>query len=554
VNRTAFLCGVTAAAVLASAAPAAAQTFTATNLENSGAGSLRAAVEAANAAPGADTVGFAAGLSGTIHLSGSGLSIKESVAIEGPGAAQLTVEQTSKEHRVIKIEEPAASGQVKLSGLHLTGGRIKGEGGDVYDDATNAALTIEGCLIADGNTEGTGYGGGVSANAAPLVVRDSTFAEDQAVSGGAIWGGGDHGQTVTIEGSTFAGDTAEEVAGAVLIEAEESGLEQIVDSTFVGDRSEGRAGAVYISAGEGAAALIADSTFTGNQSVEEGGALDLEGGDLAETVEDSTIAGNQVTGSGKQGGGISFGDIGRLVDTIVAGNSAAAGPDLRGKALASFDLIGNPAGAELAELVPGSDLLGVDPQLGPLAANGGPTETMALPPTSPAVNKGGGALAVDQRGDARPVIYPGVALSGAPGANGADIGAYELAAPPASAATPPPSGTNPPPLTKGRSSRPPRIRVSCPASTKPTGCRFSLQVFSTKPHPGKGKRADAMRPVAESLVTTANLRPGKSAEPTLTPKPKFAGKLDAARSLLVRETATIGGKRSVSYRRMKVVG
>ena len=150
----------------------------------------------------------------------------------------------------------------------------------------------------------------------------------------------------------------------------------------------------------------------------------------------------------------------------------------------------------------------------------------------------------------------GALQNAAAGANGADIGAYELAAPPAPPTPPPvPPGTNPPPTPK-KKPRPPRVRISCPKSAVPTGCHFALQVFSSKPHRGKGKgrRAHRAKPVAESLVATANLRPGKSAEPTLTPKPKFAARLDAAKSLLIREAATIGGKRTVSYRRIKVVG
>src|SRR6202000_2962068 len=101
-----------------------------------------------------------------------------------------------------------------------------------------------------------------------------------------------------------------------------------------------------------------------------------------------------------------------------------------------------------AETVPGSDIFGVDPKLGPLADNGGPTETMLPARASPVVNKGAGAATTDQRGDPRPVIYTGVALSSAPGANGADIGAVELASPPAS---PPPSAagqTAPPPAPR----------------------------------------------------------------------------------------------------------
>jgi hypothetical protein len=75
-------------------------------------------------------------------------------------------------------------------------------------------------------------------------------------------------------------------------------------------------------------------------------------------------------------------------------------------------------------------MISFDPQLGPLQNNGGPTETMAIPATSPAVNRGSSGLGADQRGQPRPVLYPGVPISAAPGANGADIGAYELQAPP----------------------------------------------------------------------------------------------------------------------------
>jgi hypothetical protein len=524
-------------AALAAPALAQAQTFTVTNTENSGTGSLRAAVEAANGALGADTIGFAAGVTGAIHLSGTGLSIKESVAIEGPGAGQVTVEQTSKGHRVFKVDELAAPGAVKLSGLHVAGGRAEG-GNDVDNNDSKATLTIEGCLLTNGKDEGSGDGGAISSEGAPLIVRDSTFAENEAVSGGAILAGGDHGETATIEGSTFTGNVSEQVAGAVLVEVQEPGLSQIAGSAFAGNRTEGRGGAVYLFTGDGASARIANSTFTANQSKEEGGALDLEGEGLSQTVEDSTIAGNHVIGAGKEGGGIEQSAVQRLVDTIVAGNSAAGGsPDFHGKALASFDLIGNPAGAELTELAPGSDLLGVDPQLSPLANNGGSTQTMALAPTSPAVNKGGGTLASDQRGDTRPIDYPDVAFSAAVGANGADIGAYELSSPPVA------------PTAKARHLI--RFRIRCPKGARPGGCRFAVQAVTARPRRVKGKLHP---PKPESAVARVKLGPGKSALLILTPKPKFAARLEAVTKLLVREVETAGGRTHTSYRRLKVVG
>src|SRR5262249_55471249 len=66
-------------------------TFTVLNLADSGAGSLRQAVLAANATPGADTIAFAAGLSGTVTLSSGEMSLTDGLTIGGPGASQLTV-------------------------------------------------------------------------------------------------------------------------------------------------------------------------------------------------------------------------------------------------------------------------------------------------------------------------------------------------------------------------------------------------------------------------------------------------------------------------------
>ena len=101
----------------------------------------------------------------------------------------------------------------------------------------------------------------------------------------------------------------------------------------------------------------------------------------------------------------------RLENTIVAGNSAdAGGADLDGPIDAAFDIVGNPSGATLTETVPGSDLISVNPQLGPLGDNGGPTQTMAITATSPAVNRGAGVLATDQRGAGPPRRLPGRAV------------------------------------------------------------------------------------------------------------------------------------------------
>jgi parallel beta helix pectate lyase-like protein len=552
--RVAGILAVIAAVLLASAASAQAQTYTVTNLTDSGVagdGSLRGEVKAANSNPGADTITFAAGLSGTITISGSGLVVQGPTAIEGPGPTAMTVRQISGGHRVIqvKLTEPGA---VSISGLALAGGETTGPGGDLeYDGEGEAAtLTLADCLITEGSA--ADYGGGIASFGAPLTLRGSVVSENEADSGGGIWAGGD-GTPFTIEGSTIADNESSTVAGGLNGEVEGGGHDSIVRSTISGNHSGGAGGGAYLSMGTGTSLTIADSTLTENVADGAGGGLEVSpaGEFQAATIEDSTIARNHAGGLlGEAGGVQTFGFTPQvLLDSIVAENTGGEA-DIYGPWAAAFSLIGDLADPRVTESVPGSDLVGVDPRLGPLAANGGPSETMAPAANSPVVNKGGGALTTDQRGDPRPVIYPGVGLSAAPGANGADIGAVELQAPPTSPAPPSP----PPPAT----SRPraPRVRVNCPKSAGAGGCRFALQVYSSKPHRShrKGKQARAGKPVAESAVARVKVKAGKSALVTLRPKPKFATKLEAAKSLLVREVETIAGATHTSYPRLKVVG
>src|SRR5262245_7519191 len=66
-------------------------TFTVLNLADSGVGSLRRAVLAANAAPGADAIAFAAGVHGTLSLTSGELVVTDDLTITGPGVGRLTV-------------------------------------------------------------------------------------------------------------------------------------------------------------------------------------------------------------------------------------------------------------------------------------------------------------------------------------------------------------------------------------------------------------------------------------------------------------------------------
>jgi hypothetical protein len=138
-----------------------------------------------------------------------------------------------------------------------------------------------------------------------------------------------------------------------------------------------------------------------------------------------------------------------------------------------------------------------------------------------------------------------------------DIGAYQ--SPPGECAPPPspPVGGSPPPAPAPvPSSTGPRVRVSCPKSAKPGGCRFAVQAVSAKPRleKGKGGRRHLVPPQPESAIARVKLGAGKAVLVTLAPKPKYATKLAAAHQILVREVETIGGATDTSYPRLKVVG
>jgi IPTL-CTERM motif len=117
-----------------------------------------------------------------------------------------------------------------------------------------------------------------------------------------------------------------------------------------------------------------------------------------------TVGSNVATGSG--GGVFQGGGTLNLVNGIIAGNIADLAPNDfasgGGSLNASFDLFQVASGGPVNGV--GNVLVSANPQLGPLGNNGGPTQTEAIPTSSPAHDAGNSAAcpALDQRGDPRP--------------------------------------------------------------------------------------------------------------------------------------------------------
>ena len=187
--------------------------------------------------------------------------------------------------------------------------------------------------------------------------------------------------------------------------------------------SGGVGGAIY----NAGTTTVRNSTFSGNTASVGGAIYSFPPFVFPSmlTLVNCTVSGNSSTGSG--GGIASYSSTVQVLNTIVAGNTAAGqGPDVFSES-GGFHPI-TSLGHNLIGVVDGgssgwvaSDLTGtvaapLDPRLGPLADNGGPTQTMALLPGSPAI------AAAD------PVGEPPTDQRGVPRGSPPSIGAYEYVA------------------------------------------------------------------------------------------------------------------------------
>lgn len=307
----------------------------------------------------------------------------------------------------------------------LSGGG-SGAGGAIFFDfgggpntlnlnVANSAFTGNRAGGGSPATSGTGgaiqIGSGGSSNSLSLSVTDTTLSGNRAGGDGAIGAGGGvfvdvggAGNTVglTVNGSTFSSNSAGGSGGG------------------------GTGGAIHFGAGVTSTLTLsaANSTISGNTAgggagTGSGGGIFFTGGIAGSSgrLTNVTVAGNTASGGIGTGGGLNAGANTTLVNTIIAGNTAAAGTNCFGPPTSGGH---NLESADTCGLTAAGDLKNTDPQLDPLANNGGPTQTQALRKGSPAIDAGdnNGCPATDQRGGSRPQPPGGTC----------DIGAFEFGA------------------------------------------------------------------------------------------------------------------------------
>ncbi len=285
--------------------------FTVTNLSDAPVanpgdlpGSLRQAIYDADHTPGADTIQFASGLSGTIDLTAGELPVTGVLSIQGPGAATLTIDAQNNS-RIFDVNDgnSAKNVAVEIQGLTLTGGNASGStfpvsyGGAIFSYEN---LTVRNCVISGNHADSSGGGIFVNSdNGGTTTIQNSTISGNTAASGGGIVASTSYYGAVTIEDSTISGNAATSgQGGGVIASANPYGAVTLQNCTVTGNTATGDAGGIGVQSYYGSTVNIRNSTITGNTADStaggsgSGGGLNVLNGAGAVAVTSCIIAAN----------------------------------------------------------------------------------------------------------------------------------------------------------------------------------------------------------------------------------------------------------------------
>jgi hypothetical protein len=289
--------------------------FIVVNTNDSGAGSLRDAVNQANVAPGHDRIEF--NLPGCpcaiVLLSDLSVTGSEPLTVAGLGSNLLTLSGNFN-NRIFST----STAPLHISGLTLANGKpAAGSGGAV----NSVALTLQNVIVSDSQAES---GGGVAVNG-PLVMTDTTFLRNTAsMDGGGAYVNG----TAVINGGSFVNNRTTQIktygGGGGLIAFN---VTTITNTQFISNTTPAWGGGAYL------------ANFTANTVNHLSGAIfndntsDWGGGGLFQwfsaIISSTTFTGNA---SGTNGGGAYAGYAGNYAITLnggrIEGNSAAIGGGL----------------------------------------------------------------------------------------------------------------------------------------------------------------------------------------------------------------------------------
>lgn len=444
-----------ALALCASAAPIQAAEFLVTQAADSGAGSLRAAVEAANLQPGPHEIRFAEGFpqGGMVMLQGPLPAVTQSLQIRGNGRAPVIsgggihsifrvangrdLALFDLELRDGRVQDLVGSGFVGgacieqgfntgTSALHLERVRVSGcvargaevEGGAILWRARNGEVRIIESDILDNLAEALApegiYNGGALATSSALSIIDSTFERNEARAqpggggfGGAVQAGVAGDQQILIRGSRFrdnaaASDGGYGFGGAVSLFCSSDNCSARIESSYFRDNEAIDGGAIYIGSSNGVSPRhsLENLTLLSNRAQLSGGAVLVQRGALS--LNHITSIG----GSAGQGGhlALEFVQLDSLLNSVF-GDTQGGPCALEGLQGAGPRLVGNvftqecrPLSDTGAQLVPSLGLIGLSEvqRVGVLIFDPGAA------PIDGGSQDAADCAAVDARGNSRP--------------------------------------------------------------------------------------------------------------------------------------------------------
>lgn len=296
-----------------------AATLTVTNLNDSGAGSLRQAVLDATAG---DTIVFQAGLTGTIVLSAA-VPIDKDIILDGPGASVVSIsgnnaDQIFQVHPTVTFEIRDLTLKEAYGSNYFgedVGGAINNKGnltvsGSIFIDNNACILQpgFRGGLTCDTATEG--YGGGIANFGPSLTVTTSQFNNGKGRVGGAIYS---NPQVINISDTSFANNQTASAGGALFIEAPNypydiEGKQLTLTNVQFTSNTSFQGGAAYLRL----PTVMTNTSFTGNSATQYfGGGAYIAG---RATISNSTFSQNT---SLKNGAGLAYYSIDNPNDYLV---------------------------------------------------------------------------------------------------------------------------------------------------------------------------------------------------------------------------------------------
>jgi len=290
-----------------------------------------------------------------------------------------------------------AYGDLSLYGSQITGNTVTGNSSPMlFQDLAETEGPLISRLLQRGGGDGSGGGAYLISAYGNIILQDATISGNTAAGDAGGIAGVSGYQGIYLDSTTIANNSAEFAVGGFYLQGKYE--IEVTNSTITGNTSNGEFGGGFIGAGyDGEYRGANESLVVQLTTITNNSAADASGGLTVRTYENPAL----------------------IIGSVIAGNSSLNDPDLsisnedgeNGIASMSWSLLGvDPSTGTLNKDATSIALTGLNPNVGPLADNGGATGTQLPAAGSPLLdqipNGSGGCgtdFTTDQRGQPRPL-------------------------------------------------------------------------------------------------------------------------------------------------------